>query len=66
MAKINPLEKLQAFVGKHDTQRAAASALGVSAPFLTMVLKGKRQIPSRVLLKLGLKKATVVTYRRTW
>jgi hypothetical protein len=66
MAKINPLAALQAFVDKHETQRAAAMALGVSAPFLTMVLKGNRQIPSRVLLKLGLKKATVVTYRRTW
>ncbi len=66
MAKIDPLTALRAFVGKHETQRAAAAALGVSAPFLTMVLKGKRAMPSKILRKLGLQRDTVVTYRRTW
>jgi len=66
MAKINPLAALEAFVGKYDTQRAAAAALDISAPFLTMVLKGKRPIPAKILRKLGLQRDTVVTYRRTW
>jgi plasmid maintenance system antidote protein VapI len=67
MAKtINPLKALQAFVDKHESQRSAAAALGVSAPFLTMVLTGKRQISPKILKKLGLYRGTVVTYRHTW
>jgi hypothetical protein len=66
LKQIDPLGRLLAFVGEHPTQRAAAKALGVSAPFLTMVLKGKRQIPPKILKKLGLQRDIVVSYRRTW
>jgi len=64
MTSIDPLARLKAFVGDYTTQRAAAKALGVSAPFLTMVLKGDRQIPGKILRRLGLQREIVVSYRR--
>lgn len=63
MREINPLDALQQFVDEHGTQRAAAKALDVTAPFLNMVLNGKREIPETMLGKLGLQRDVVFTRR---
>jgi plasmid maintenance system antidote protein VapI len=55
MKEINPLERLEAFVAEHATQRAAAKALRISAPYLTDLLKGRREFSAPILKRLGLR-----------
>lgn len=61
MAKqqINPAERLQAFVAKYPTQRAAAEALEISGPYLSDLLSGRREISDAILARLGLGRIVV-------
>lgn len=57
--EANPVHQLQTFVEAHDTQRAAAKALGISATFLNDLMHQRRPIPERFYRKLGLKRIVV-------
>jgi hypothetical protein len=61
MAKqqINPAERLQAFVAKYPTQRAAAEALEISGPYLSDLLSVRREISDAILARLGLGRIVV-------
>jgi len=59
MKEIDPLEALRRFVSKHKTQRAAADALGVSRPYLSDILNGRRDFSDPVLERLGLRRVVV-------
>jgi plasmid maintenance system antidote protein VapI len=61
---VDPIERLRAYVDGYKTQRAAAASLGVSAPFLNMVLKGNREITDEMLRALGLERVAFVAERR--
>jgi hypothetical protein len=51
---IDPHAVLQAFCAQFATQAQAASALGISASYLTDLLKKRREFSDAVLGKLGL------------
>jgi len=57
--EINPIDALRAFVAQHGTQQAVAKILGVSEPFVTDMLRGRRNIPDRVLLAIGARRIVV-------
>jgi len=58
MAKqVDPLARLRAHVGRYETQRQAAAALEISAPYLTQLLGGRRKFSRKVLARLGLRRA---------
>lgn len=59
MKEIDPLKTLQAFVEKHKTQAAAAEALGVSRPYLSDIINGRRDFSDPVLERLGLRRVVV-------
>jgi len=59
MKEIDPLERLKAFVEKHKTQAAAAEALGVSRPYLSDIINGRRDFSDAVLERLGLRRVVV-------
>jgi transcriptional regulator with XRE-family HTH domain len=47
------------------TQHIFAKNVGISEPFLSMILSGQRQPTGRVLDYLGLRRVKTITYRRT-
>ena len=59
MKEIDPLKALEAFVAKHKTQAAAAAALGVSRPYLSDILNGRRDFSDAILEKLNLRRIVV-------
>ena len=64
--QIQPMDVLRAFVAKRESQRQAAQDLGVSAPYLSDILAGKRGFSTRLLAALGLRRERTVldTYRK--
>lgn len=60
MKPIDPLTHLQQFVKRHTTQKAAASALGISGPYLGDLLKGRRDFSDEMLDRLGLTRKTMI------
>lgn len=59
MKEIDPLDALRKFVAKHKTQAAAAEALGVSRPYLSDIINGRRDFSDPVLERLGLRRVVV-------
>lgn len=59
MKEIDPLVALKRFVGEYETQGAAADALGVSRPYLSDILNGRREFSDAILQKLGLRRIVV-------
>lgn len=59
MTKTDVLNALRAVVKRHKTQSAAATALGVTPPYLHDVLNGRREPGPRILKALGLERAVV-------
>lgn len=59
-------DALQRLVSSYPSQRAAARALGVSAPYLIDMLRSRRGLSPRVLAALGIERmvTTTTTYRR--
>lgn len=53
------LRKLQARMEEVGSQKALADEIGVSQPYLSDVLKGKRDPGPSILSHLGLKKSAV-------
>lgn len=53
----DPFHRLTLFVLDHPSQRVAAKALGISAPYLSDLLHKRRAVSDRLLLKLGLRRA---------
>lgn len=60
MNKDNFVQYLSFLAQQHGSQRAAAQAWGISAPYLTDVLKGRREPGAKLLQALGIRKE--VTY----
>ena len=56
MREIDPLERLRAFVAKHSNQKDAAAALEISGPYLSDILKGRRDFSPAILERLGLRR----------
>ena len=54
MTPVNPIAVLDAYVDGFPSQRMAAKRLGVSQPFLSQVLTGRRGFPAWLLEALGL------------
>ena len=48
----------------HETQNAFAASVGVSGAFVSAVLKGKKEIPSAWLEKLGVHRVVETYYVR--
>jgi transcriptional regulator with XRE-family HTH domain len=61
MKEIDPLDRLRAFVAKHETQAAAAEALGVSGPYLSDILNRRRDFSDQILKRLGLRRIVVAS-----
>lgn len=59
MKEVDALDALKAFVKKFQTQRAAATALGMSDVYLSDILHGRRGLSDVTLAKLGLKRSVV-------
>lgn len=64
LKEIDPRARLREVVSTYPTQQAAAADWGISAPYLSDMLAGKRDITDRILTILGLR-ATVVEDTRT-
>lgn len=55
----DPLAEFRKFVRRFSTQREAARALGISEPYVTDLIKGRRTFSRTVLAKLGLQQIVV-------
>lgn len=58
-AEINALDRLHKFVEKYPTQKEAATALGISPAYLNDLVNMRRDLSSKMLARLGLKRAVV-------
>jgi hypothetical protein len=58
-AVVDPRKMLAWYTARYATQAAAAKSLGVSRAFLGQCLHGKVPIPTRLLTRLGLRRAVV-------
>ncbi len=58
-SEVDPITRLRAFADGYPTQRAAAKALGISAPYLTQLLNGDRELSDEILKRLGLRRVIV-------
>lgn len=59
MPDVNPTMALQHKVREYKTQKDAAKALGISPAYLSDLVNGRRDVPTKILAKLGLRKAVV-------
>lgn len=64
MQEVNPTQQLHKFAARFPTQQAAAAALGISGPYLSDLLQGRRDVSDAILAKLGLRRI-VVRIRKT-
>ena len=55
------ISRLSALVSEAGTQKVLAQKLGISAPYLSDILMGKREPGGKVLRQLGLER--VISYR---
>jgi plasmid maintenance system antidote protein VapI len=60
-----PARALKQLVASHATKKAAAAALGISAPHLQDLLHGRRGFSAAMLAKLGLEPVTTFRRKRT-
>lgn len=61
---IDPIIELRKRLAKGLTQAELSEEIGVSPPFLCLVLKGTKAPGTRILSYLGLQKPTVRRYER--
>jgi plasmid maintenance system antidote protein VapI len=59
MTTADPIKALRRVVDACVTQRAAAKKLGISEPFMSDLLRGRRTFSDRMLAKLGLRRDVV-------
>ena len=59
MTTADPIKALHRVVDACVTQRAAAKKLGISEPFMSDLLRGRRTFSDRMLAKLGLRRDVV-------
>lgn len=59
MKAVDPIAELERFCKRHRTHAAAAKALGISAPYLSDMLNGRRDFSDAMLARLGLRWAVV-------
>jgi plasmid maintenance system antidote protein VapI len=57
--EVSGLQKLQAFVAKFPTQKAAAEALGIKPAYLSDLVNMRRDLSDNILAKLRLKRVIV-------
>jgi plasmid maintenance system antidote protein VapI len=50
------VEMLRDYIRERGTQKMAAQSLGISSPFLSDILLGKREVSDNVARKLGFSK----------
>ena len=61
---IDPNAELARYVRRFTTQAEAATAMGITASFLSYLLSGQRNIPDSVLATLGLERVRVDRFIR--
>lgn len=59
MDETNPRHMLRQLVSQYGTQKAAAMSLGISQPYLSDLMKGRRTFSDKILKKLGLRSVVV-------
>lgn len=59
MDETNPRHILRQLVEQYGTQKAAAMSLGISQPYLSDLMKGRRTFSDKILKKLGLRSVVV-------
>lgn len=52
----NPLVTLERYVDKHKNKSEAAKALGISLPYLSDLLRGRRDFSDDMLARIGLRR----------
>lgn len=57
--EVNPLTRLHEFVGRFETQKDAAAALGITPAYLSDLVNMRRELSARILSQLGLKRAVI-------
>lgn len=62
---VSPHTTLRAFVAGHDSQRAAAEALGISQAYLSDLLHKRRDCSPAIVEKLGLESITTFRKKRS-
>jgi len=50
---------LREFVARHGSQIAAARALGISQPYMSDIMNGRRDLSERIMKSLGLERVIV-------
>ncbi len=53
---MNPITVLQKLVDRLGSQKAAAAQLGISQPYLSDLLHGRRDVSDQMLVRLGLRR----------
>ena len=56
---FNPTQALRAWVARFPSQKQAAEALQVSQPYLSDLVNARRDVPDRMLERIGLRKVYV-------
>jgi plasmid maintenance system antidote protein VapI len=59
MKPVEPIDALQRFIEQHGSRKEAADALGVSLPYISDLINGRRDFSQRMLESLGLKQIVV-------
>lgn len=57
---IDPHKELARYVARAGTQVEAAKRLGVSQPYLSDILRGRRMLSRNMLTKLGLTRVETI------
>jgi hypothetical protein len=60
---VDPYRRLVTFCKEYRTKTEAATALGISQPYLDDLLRKRRPITDRILSPLGLKRTVIVRER---
>jgi len=55
----NAEQVLREFVARHGSQIAAARALGISQPYMSDIMNGRRNLSERIMKALGLERVIV-------
>lgn len=56
---VEPIQCLQAFVDRFESQREAAAELGISQSYLSDLLNDRREFSERILAAIGLARVVV-------
>ena len=59
MKPVDPLVRLAELAKEAGTKKALARRLGIRAPALSNIMRGRRDVPDSLLARIGLRRVTI-------